>query len=224
GSHPGQSPRWVLAVPLKSGGRILGAAIIAREGARGPFSAADEQLAELSVPHIAAAVHTAQLLDALKAAIGDLQAASRHKTEFLAHMSHELRTPLNSVLGFAQLLLEESFGPMNERQRRYVGHIEASGRHLLALINDVLDLSRVESGQLDLQAETVPLGGLLRECVEEIRPLALVKRIELRVAATQRLAVHADRRRLAQVVLNLLSNAVKFTPEGGRVTVGAGEA
>jgi signal transduction histidine kinase len=143
------------------------------------------------------------------------------KSRFMATMSHELRTPLNSILGFAQLLGDTSFGSLNERQGRYVGHIRSSGDHLLALINDILDLSKVEAGQLDLQVETVRLSALLEDCVGDIRPLADAKKLDLRFRASDSLSVRADRRRLAQVLVNLLSNAIKFTPEGGRVSVTA---
>ena len=212
-----------ISVPMVSGGRHVGTLSFVRQDDRAPFSDADVQLAEFSVAHVAAAIHVVELLADLTEANAGLAEANQHKSEFLAHMSHELRTPLNSILGFAQLLTDDSFGPLSERQARYVGHIRSSGDHLLALINDVLDLSKVEAGQLDLQVETFALQPLLDECVGDVRPLADAKDLDLRLRAGGELTVRADRRRLAQVVLNLLSNAIKFTPEGGRVTVSASD-
>jgi signal transduction histidine kinase len=136
-------------------------------------------------------------------------------------MSHELRTPLNSVLGFAQLLQSGDFGPLNDRQSRYVNHIMSSGHHLLELINDVLDLSKIEAGKLEVSTERTLVQPLLEECVGKMRPAAEGKRLRLLVEPSLPLNVWADPRRLRQVLLNLLSNAVKFTPEGGSITVRA---
>jgi len=144
---------------------------------------------------------------------------SEAKSRFLASMSHELRTPLNSILGFAQLLDSASPGPLTERQKRYVGHIESSGRHLLALITDVLDLSKVAAGQMEVDLADVELNPLAEEALERIAPLADVGQVVLVLDPTPALWVRADRRRLLQVLLNLLSNAIKFTPPGGIVRV-----
>ncbi len=149
---------------------------------------------------------------------------SEAKSRFLAGMSHELRTPLNSILGFAQLMLRAEDGELSERQRRYAGHIEGSGKHLLALINDVLDLSQVEAGQMSIRIEKVVLNSFLQIAIDRVLPLADTKGLELGIAPGPRLEVDADRRRLDQVLMNLLSNAIKFTPAGGWVTVVAREA
>jgi PAS domain S-box-containing protein len=146
---------------------------------------------------------------------------SEAKTRFLATMSHELRTPLNSILGFAQLLSSQDFGSLTDRQERYVEHIEASGRQLLDLVNEVLDLSRVSAGQLDIALATEPLADLLREVVTRLRPVASVKGVELQVAIDAGATVVTDRRRLIQASWNLLSNAIKFTPAGGIVSLTA---
>jgi signal transduction histidine kinase len=144
---------------------------------------------------------------------------SEAKSRFLASMSHEVRTPLNSILGFAQLLLEEKgFGPLTERQRRYVGHISSSGQHLLSLINDILDLSKVQAGQMDLSVEDVRVRAVVGEVVALARPLADGKGLDLVMEEGPDGVIRADGRRLQQVLWNLLSNAIKFTPEGA-VTV-----
>ncbi len=141
---------------------------------------------------------------------------SEAKSRFLATMSHELRTPLNSILGFAQLLDGEAYGDLNERQRRYLGHISTSGRHLLALVNDVLDLSKVAAGQMELAMERLEVDPMIHEVLERLRPMADARQLEVTIDATPGLALRADRRRLEQVLANLVSNAIKFTPEKGQ--------
>ena len=144
---------------------------------------------------------------------------SEAKSRFLASMSHELRTPLNSILGFAQLLGGGAYGELNERQRRYLGHITSSGGHLLELVNDVLDLSKVAAGQMDLAIESVPLRPLVAEVVDRLRPMADARRLRLTTEMAPGIAVQADHRRLEQVLANLVSNAIKFTPDEGSVRV-----
>jgi PAS domain S-box-containing protein len=146
---------------------------------------------------------------------------SEAQTRFLATMSHELRTPLNSILGFTQLMESEDFGPLNERQRRYIAHIAFSGQHLLNLINDLLDISKVQAGQAEIHIEEVSLSVLLNEAVENVAPLAGATNLTLVVNASEGLRVKADRRRVLQIALNLLSNAIKFTPSGGHISIGA---
>jgi len=143
------------------------------------------------------------------------------KDRFLASMSHELRTPLNSVLGFAQLLQQ---GDLDQRQQRYVSNILSSGRHLLDLVNDVLDLSKVAAGRLDVKIEPVSIRPLLDGVVTRVRPLAEAAHLELELAGSARPQVAADRRRLEQVVWNLLSNSIKFTTAGGKITVSCGSS
>jgi len=161
----------------------------------------------------------------LRAARDQAQAASRSKSEFLANMSHELRTPLTAVIGFSQLLEKQAFGPMNEKQTGYVRHILNAGRHLLDLINDILDLSKVEAGKMDLSLSRFLLVPLLEACLVFVKEKALKHGISIETrfdAALQDVSIEADERKLKQIMYNLLSNAVKFTPEGGSVTVGAG--
>jgi len=150
------------------------------------------------------------------------EAASRAKSEFLATMSHELRTPLNSIIGFSQLLQKQSFGPLTERQAEYVGFILQSGRHLLSLINDVLDLSKVEADRMEITPMAYPLPLALDESLTTLRPQAEGKGLHLKSELPADLpSLWADPKRLRQVLYNLLSNAVKFTPEGGTVRVTA---
>ncbi len=147
-----------------------------------------------------------------------LQLASRHKSEFLANMSHELRTPLNAVIGFSELMMEGLAGPLTPEAQEYTQDILRSGRHLLAMINDILDLAKIESGKMELRRERVELALALREAEEMARPMALRKGLHMEVRANAEVYCTGDAQRLRQVALNLLSNAVKFTPAGGRIT------
>jgi signal transduction histidine kinase len=149
-----------------------------------------------------------------------LEVASQHKSEFLANMSHELRTPLNAIIGFSQVLRQRLFGPINEKQEEYLDDILSSGNHLLSLINDVLDLSKVEAGQVELEVASFSLREALERGVVMVRETATKHgvRLSLELAPGVHL-VEGDERRLRQVIFNLLSNAVKFTPEGGEVVV-----
>ena len=148
----------------------------------------------------------------------ELEVASKHKSEFLANMSHELRTPLNAIVGFSQVLKEQLFGQVNEKQAEYLDDILSSADHLLALINDILDLSKVEAGQVELERGLFSLREALERGVVMVRERAMKNgvRLELTLDASVDL-VHGDERRIRQVVFNLLCNAVKFTPSGGRV-------
>src|SRR5262245_13743397 len=149
-----------------------------------------------------------------------LEAANRHKSEFLANMSHELRTPLNAIIGFSEVLHERMFGELNDKQAEYVQDILVSGRHLLSLINDILDLSKVEAGRMDLELQPFDLPSALDSAITLVRERALRHGITLGLEVGPGVGVLvADERKVRQIVLNLLSNAVKFTPEGGRVGV-----
>jgi len=151
-----------------------------------------------------------------------LEDASRHKSEFLANMSHELRTPLNAIIGFSEVLHERMFGELNPKQAEYVQDIHASGQHLLALINEILDLSKVEAGRMELELAPLDLRATLEGALTLIRERATRHGIALELAVDDRVGeLVADERKVRQVVLNLLANAVKFTPDGGRITVTA---
>jgi PAS domain S-box-containing protein len=148
----------------------------------------------------------------------ELERANRAKDEFLANMSHELRTPLNSILGLSESLLEQRRGPLNEAQQNSLHIIESSGHHLLALINDILDLSKIEAGMFNLHLEPVPVDDFCRSCLALVKDHAVRKSITLKYTNDSRVTrVMADPRRLKQILINLLTNAVKFTPEHGRV-------
>jgi signal transduction histidine kinase len=154
-----------------------------------------------------------------------LEAANQHKSEFLASMSHELRTPLNAIIGFSEVLHERMFGELNAKQAEYVEDILTSGRHLLSLINDILDLSKIEAGRMDLELAAFDLPTALDAALTLVRERAGRRGIQLGLELDPRVGpVVADERKVRQIVLNLLSNAVKFTPEGGRVVLAAAPA
>jgi signal transduction histidine kinase len=163
-----------------------------------------------------------QMNDELQRVYRELESASRHKSEFLANMSHELRTPLNAILGFSQVLQKQLFGELTEKQEEYVEDILSSGNHLLSLINDVLDLSKVEAGQIELEVAPFSLREAIERGVVMVREraskngVALASEIDPEVQV-----VNGDERRIRQILFNLLSNAVKFTPAGGRIDVSA---
>ncbi|WP_374586023.1 sensor histidine kinase [Ideonella dechloratans] len=153
----------------------------------------------------------------------DLELANRHKSEFLTNMSHELRTPLNSIIGFSDVLREEMFGPLNERQREYAHDIHASGEHLLSLINDVLDLSKIEAGHMDLNPSQVEVAELVRHTAAMMRERCTRGGLTLKLMLEEAPDTWAaDARRVKQILLNLLGNAVKFTPQGGTITIEVG--
>ena len=153
----------------------------------------------------------------------ELEEQSRFKSEFLANMSHELRTPLNAVIGFSEMLKDGMAGVMTERQRTFAGHIYKGGHHLLALINDILDLSKIEAGKVDIQLERVPIESTVAEALTMVGELARSRNVRVAPAFDTALGtLQVDRRRLKQIVLNLVANAIKFTPAGGQVTVHVG--
>jgi signal transduction histidine kinase len=170
----------------------------------------------------ALAANVNQMNDELRRLYRELETASQHKSDFLANMSHELRTPLNAIIGFSQVLREEMVGDVNEKQLEYLDDILSSGNHLLSLINDVLDLSKVEAGQVELELAPFSLQEALERGVAMVRERATRDGVQIRLAANPDVDVVAgDERRIRQVIFNLLSNAVKFTPAGGSVDVWA---
>ena len=149
----------------------------------------------------------------------EVERATKLKSQFLASMSHELRTPLNAIIGFSDLLVDKGAGPLTDKQGRFVGHVRDGARHLLQLINDILDLSKIEAGQLDMHYEDIQIHDALPEVLSTIRPLSMSKNITVEQNLDLDARVRADRVRFKQILYNLLSNAVKFTPKGGRVTI-----
>lgn len=161
----------------------------------------------------------------LRSLYQQIEAASRHKSEFLASASHELRTPLNAIIGFSAMLKKRMFGDLNEKQAEYVDDIYTSGNHLLSLINDLLDIAKVESGRIELDVKQFDLPSALENSITLVRERANRHGIMIDLAIDKRLGFFmGDERKLKQIMLNLLSNAVKFTPDGGRIGVEAGPA
>jgi signal transduction histidine kinase/ActR/RegA family two-component response regulator len=213
--------RSLVVVPMHREGRIVGGLVIRRKAA-GDFSEETVELLQTFASQSSLAILNARLFRELEEQSAQLEIASRHKSEFLASMSHELRTPLNAVLGFSEVLLERMFGEINERQEEYLRDIWSSGRHLLELLNEILDLSKVEAGQMDLDYSTFDVRDALEYSASMLRERATSHGIDVYVEVTPEVdAIEADELRFKQVVLNLVTNAVKFTPDGGSVTIQA---
>jgi len=213
--------RAILTVPLLLEERVIGALGVARKTA-GDFAPEIVRLLTTFATQSALAIQNARLFREIKQKSRELEAASRHKSEFLANMSHELRTPLNAVIGFSEVLSERMFGDLNEKQEEYLKDIHASGQHLLSLINDILDLSKIEAGKMELELSDCDLPMTIDNALMLIRERAARRSIALNTAVDERLGqIRADERKIRQVLLNLLSNAIKFTPEGGRIDVHA---
>jgi signal transduction histidine kinase/DNA-binding response OmpR family regulator len=170
---------------------------------------------------IAAALDRASLIEQLRETNDELERANQHKSVFLANMSHELRTPLNAIIGFSELLLDDRGEYAGPTQSSFLDRIHGSGKHLLGLINDILDLAKVEAGQMELHLEPTEVGALVEQVLATIEPLARAKGVEASSHAAEAGVILADPGKLRQMLLNLVSNAIKFTPEGGRVTVAA---
>ena len=211
----------LLAVPLLREDRVLGALLVARK-TPGEFPPGTVELLGTFAAQSALAIHNARLFRELEEKGRELAQANQHKSEFLANMSHELRTPLNAVIGFSEVLGEEMFGELNEKQSEYVDDIHTSGRHLLSLINDILDLSKIEAGRMELDVTTFDVHMALGNALTLVGERAERRGIALESEIDESLAdMTGDERKVKQILLNLLSNAIKFTPEGGRVTLTA---
>jgi GAF domain-containing protein len=214
--------RALLAVPLVRDDRLLGGLTVIRKGA-GAFAPEVVELLQTFATQSALAIQNARLFLEIADKSRQLEAASQHKSEFLANMSHELRTPLNAVIGFSEVLLQRMFGELNAKQDEYLKDIYASGQHLLSLINDILDLSKIEAGRMELTSAPFHLPSALENAVTLVKERAARHGITLELDLDPRLReLVGDERKVKQVLLNLLSNAVKFTPEGGRVSLKAG--
>ena len=230
------SSRWVVVgFAIGSIGLALGLGHAISWSLIGPVKAMDARLREIAAGDFshAVAVPNRDELGALAANLNrmseelgqlyeQLEAANRHKSEFLASMSHELRTPLNAIIGFSEVLSERMFGELNDKQAEYIDDILSSGRHLLSLINDILDLSKVEAGRMELDVAPFHLPSALEVALTLVRERAARHGVALGLEVDPRVGELAgDERKVRQVMLNLLSNAVKFTPDGGRVDVRA---
>lgn len=235
----GLRSRGFANVPLVVQGRAIGVLGADRKHTRRPLDAATLELLQLFAAQAALAIERARLYEAqrtaalqlearVEARTQELQAANLHledatrmKWKFLADMSHELRSPLNSILGFSGDLQDQTFAHLTAKQASYVDNIHRKGQHLLTLINDLLEFSKVEAEEIRLRPEAFELREALAAVLTEIRPQAKAKRLQLQLQVDEALTITADPVRFKQIVFNLLDNAVKFTPEGGAVTVTA---
>jgi len=213
--------RALLGVPLMSEDGAIGVLAVTRT-TPGEFEPEVIRLLSTFATQSALAIQNARLFQEIADKSAQLEAASRHKSEFLANMSHELRTPLNAIIGFSEVLNERMFGELNEKQDEYLKDIYGSGQHLLSLINDILDLSKIEAGRMELEVTDFDLPAAIDNALILVRERANRRGIRLARAIDDRVGmIRGDERKVKQVLLNLLSNALKFTPEGGRIDVRA---
>jgi GAF domain-containing protein len=210
----------LLVIPLLRPDRILGALVVRRRRA-GEFPASTVELLQTFAAQSVIALQNARLFAEIEEKGRELAVASQHKSQFLANMSHELRTPLNAILGYAELILDDIYGATPPRMREVLERIERNGKHLLGLINDVLDLSKIEAGQLTLSLNDYSIKELVQGVYAAVEPLARTKGLALKLDVPAGLPrARGDERRIAQVLLNLVGNAIKFTDQGA-ITIGA---
>ncbi len=213
--------RTILTTPLLREGTSIGTITIRRTEVR-PFSDKQSALVRTFADQAVIAIENVRLFNEIQDKGRELEIANQHKSEFLANMSHELRTPLNAIIGFSEVLQEKMFGEMNAKQTEYIDDIHGSGKHLLSLINDILDLSKIEAGRMELDLATFSVPEAIGNALTLIKERALRHGIELTAGIDPAVGeISADERKFKQILLNLLSNAVKFTPEGGRIVVAA---
>jgi signal transduction histidine kinase len=203
-----------MTVPLVGADRVLGVLVVRRK-TTGAFPDRTMDLLQTFAAQSVLAIQNARLFREVEVKGHQLEVASRHKSQFLANMSHELRTPLNAILGYAELILDNIYGDMPQRMRGVLERVQSNGKHLLGLINDVLDLSKIEAGQLTLSLEDYSIGDVVQNVVTLVEPLATEKSLALKIDLPDDLpTAHGDQRRLTQVLLNLVGNAIKFTDSG----------
>jgi len=213
--------RALLSVPLLREDQIIGSLSFNRK-APGEFPPEVVDILKTFATQSALAIQNARLFREIADKSAQLEAASRHKSEFLANMSHELRTPLNAIIGFSEVLAQGMFGAINEKQTEYLRDILESGQHLLSLINDILDLSKIEAGRMELEPADFDLPSAIDNALILVRERASRRGIRLGSTIGKGLGmIGGDERKVKQVLLNLLSNALKFTPEGGQIDVAA---
>jgi GAF domain-containing protein/HAMP domain-containing protein len=208
-----------IVAPMLWEGRGIGSILVGRDYA-GPFSDKEIALLKTFADQAVIAIQNARLFREIQDKSAQLEVANKHKSEFLANMSHELRTPLNAIIGFSEVLIERLFGEVNEKQADYLNDIHSSGKHLLGLINDILDLSKVEAGRMELEPSMFDIAEAVANAMTLVRERAQKHGIALGQQVDPKLGeITADERKFKQILLNLLSNAVKFTPDGGRIDV-----
>jgi signal transduction histidine kinase len=213
--------RAALAVPLLREDRLLGALVVARN-TPGVFPPATVELLRTFATQSALAIQNARLFREIEDKGRQLEVANRHKSAFLANMSHELRTPLNAIIGFSEALKERMFGELNAKQGEYVEDIHSSGKHLLSLINDILDLAKIEAGRMELELAEFYLPAALSNAMTLVRERAARHGVTVECDIDPELGTfHGDERKFKQILLNLLANAVKFTPAAGTIHVAA---
>jgi signal transduction histidine kinase len=213
--------RTHLAVPMLKEGRAVGTIAIYRPEVR-PFTQKQIDLVSTFANQAVIAIENVRLFNEIQEKSRQLEIANRHKSEFLANMSHELRTPLNAVIGFSEVLQQGMVGEMNDKQGEYINYIHTSGSHLLSLINDILDLSKVEAGRMELDVTHFSIPLAIDNALTLVKERATRHGLSLESTLDPAVAeIDADERKFKQILLNLLSNAVKFTHEGGQITVTA---
>ena len=196
--------RAILAVPMAREGQLIGCLAVTRDQPGG-FPTETIELLRTFATQSALAIQNARLFQEIEDKSRQLEAASRHKSEFLANMSHELRTPLNAIIGFSEVLTERMFGELNEKQDEYLKDIHASGQHLLSLINDILDLSKIEAGRMELELAEFDLPTAIENALILVRERAIRRGIRLSCTIDERLGmIGGDERKVKQVLLNLL--------------------
>jgi len=219
-AHVGQWRR-MMAAPLLKDGAVVGVLVMAW-AEPGAVRRQELDLLKTFADQAVIAVQNVRLFNEIRDKSRQLEIANQHKSEFLANMSHELRTPLNAVIGFSEVLLDRMFGELNDKQEDYLKDIFSSGKHLLSLINDVLDLSKIEAGRMELDLGEFDAAQALGNAMTLVRERAQTHGITLGLEVADGIGeIRADERKFKQILLNLLSNAVKFTPDGGQVTVRA---
>jgi signal transduction histidine kinase len=211
--------RSIVGIPVRGEAGVLGAFVVARLTVR-PFAEREVKVVEAFADQAAIAIQNVRLFNDIQQKSRELEVANRHKSEFLANMSHELRTPLNAIIGFSEVMLQGIFGDLNDKQREYQEDVLSSGKHLLTLINDILDLSKIEAGRMELDVATFSLASAVDNGLTIVRERAARHGITLKAVLPNDLPpIEADERKVKQILYNLLSNAAKFTPDGGRVEI-----
>jgi signal transduction histidine kinase/HAMP domain-containing protein len=206
--------RALLIVPLLGPDRVVGGLVVRRKEP-GVFQPSTIELLQTFASQSVLAIQNARLFHEIEQKSMQLEVASRHKSQFLANMSHELRTPLNAILGYTELIIDGIYGDIPDKMHEVVARVQANGKHLLGLINDVLDLSKIEAGQLELSLDDYSMKDLVQSVFIAIEPLAAEKQLRVRLDLPDRLPVgRGDERRMAQVFLNIVGNAIKFTDSG----------